>query len=169
MLFIKNKYLRIYFNIINNAKTTDRARGEGIYYEEHHIFPKSLFPEYITKRWNTILLTAKEHFVVHHLLVKFTQGEHKSKMYFAFNHMCVYNKNQPRYKPSARLYNRVKKEISKIRISLFNSPEWKNTIGKEKTRKLKLTNNSPEWKNTIGKEKILNILKLKQINIGKLQ
>jgi hypothetical protein len=43
------------------------------YYEAHHILPKALFPQYknLSKnKWNRVLLTAREHYVCHSLLVK---------------------------------------------------------------------------------------------------
>jgi len=57
--------LRLYNGIINKAKSENRRRGE-IYYERHHILPRSMGGT--DQKDNLVLLTAKEHFVVHHLL-----------------------------------------------------------------------------------------------------
>ena len=63
-MFNKSKYTKWYFDIIKNAKTATRKRGDGNYYESHHIIPK------IMKGKETVLLTAREHFVCHLLLQK---------------------------------------------------------------------------------------------------
>ena len=56
-------------NIITNAKSQNRKRGEH-YYESHHILPKSLYPLWSNNKHNLVLLTAREHFVCHLLLTK---------------------------------------------------------------------------------------------------
>ena len=63
-------YRHIYMCIITHAKASNRKRGDGNYYEKHHILPRSLFPNWITKESNTVLLTAREHFFCHQLLTK---------------------------------------------------------------------------------------------------
>ena len=59
---------KCYLNLIQRAKGENRQKGLGIYFEEHHIIPKCLNgtddPD------NLVLLTAKEHYVAHHLLHK---------------------------------------------------------------------------------------------------
>ena len=57
--------------IISNAKKQGRVKGQGEYYEEHHILPKSLFPLWKSRHnTHTVLLTAREHFFCHQLLTK---------------------------------------------------------------------------------------------------
>lgn len=68
-IYIKNKYHDLYHSIINNAKSNIRSKGKGIYYE------------------NMVLLTAREHYICHYLLTKFTLSKYKSKMVFGFNLM----------------------------------------------------------------------------------
>ena len=46
----------------NKAKAENRKKGHNIYYESHHILPKSLFPLWKTKKSTLVLLTAREHF-----------------------------------------------------------------------------------------------------------
>jgi len=86
---LDNKYKKRYINIITNAMGQPRKKGEGIYYEAHHYDPKS---------WggddDTVLLTAKEHFVCHHLLTKFSVGSKRTSMIQAFWCMC----NTAKYK-----------------------------------------------------------------------
>ena len=77
-MFKDNKYTKIYFNIINKAKKLIRNKNEE-YYENHHIIPKSL--EGKNTKENMVLLTYKEHFICHLLLIKMVENpKHKIKM-----------------------------------------------------------------------------------------
>jgi len=76
-MFIQNKYYNWYNQIINFAKL--RHPDASVYYERHHIIPKSLGGS--DGQQNLVKLTAREHFVCHLLLVKCVYGElHKFKM-----------------------------------------------------------------------------------------
>lgn len=75
-------YVRIYKNIISNAKKQHREKGKQVYYEKHHIMPDFMFKRRCRKgpkghlegdpneRSNIVLLTPKEHFLCHFLLYK---------------------------------------------------------------------------------------------------
>lgn len=64
-------YRHVYMKIISNAKKQRRSKNDGVYYEEHHILPKSLFPLWKSRHnSHTVLLTAREHFFCHKLLTK---------------------------------------------------------------------------------------------------
>lgn len=82
----KNKYERWYYNIIHNAKCQHRSKDGDTYYESHHIVPRSLGGKDTLD--NLVFLTYREHILCHWLLYKFTEGEDKSKMAFAFWAMC---------------------------------------------------------------------------------
>lgn len=77
-MFLENKYTQCYFRIIERAK----SRILVDYSERHHIMPKSLGGSNTAN--NIVKLTAREHFIVHRLLVKMTTGKSKMKMSFAF-------------------------------------------------------------------------------------
>lgn len=66
-------YKKIYNQIIERAKSEERKKKCGIYYESHHIKPKCLVGDENPK--NLVLLTAKEHFLCHKLLVIIYPGE----------------------------------------------------------------------------------------------
>lgn len=91
-MFTDNKYSRWYFEIINKAKGQNRKRGDVNYYENHHIIPKALGgPD---DKVNRVLLTAREHFIIHWLLPKMLiEKKHKHQMATAFLRMCNPNKN----------------------------------------------------------------------------
>jgi len=49
---------------------TEGAEAEAQVYHNHHILPKSLYPEFAKKRWNFVRLSLEEHFHAHVLLAK---------------------------------------------------------------------------------------------------
>ena len=68
---IKTKVFRDeYVKLIKTVLLERRNDNDEIYYEKHHIFPKSLFPEWKNKKNNIILLTRDEHLLAHKLLVE---------------------------------------------------------------------------------------------------
>lgn len=103
-------YSKIYYNIINNAK--NRLIYEDIYYENHHILPKSLGGK--NSKDNLVKLTLREHYIVHKLLVKiYPQSK---EMEYAFwmmttkcsKHNIVSNRD---YEYAKKLY--IKNKIGK--------------------------------------------------------
>lgn len=115
-MFQSNKYSITYYNIIHNAQS--RVATPTGYFEKHHIIPKSLGGS--DSPSNLVLLTAREHFVCHLLLPKFTTGDAKRKMSYAA-HMLLNIKRdcQIRYVPSSRIYEMVKKEFIKTHRERF--------------------------------------------------
>lgn len=108
----KTKYSRLYLSIIFKAKSEDRIKitkgTEGyIYFEKHHILPKSIFPKYKDLKeysWNSILLTPKEHFICHILIwkhykkIECIREERKmSKALRMMNYNGEYNSNNYTY------------------------------------------------------------------------
>jgi len=87
------------------------------YMENHHILPKALFPEYADLRkhkWNKIRISARHHYIAHHILAKCFGGS----MWFAVRMMQNYNikkKNiHAHYVPkSSILYEMARKEAVK--------------------------------------------------------
>lgn len=76
-------YKRIYDSIITRAKN----RVLTGYTENHHIIPRCMGG--CDKPENMARLTAREHYIVHLLLVKIHPNNHK--LIFAFNMMCSLN------------------------------------------------------------------------------
>lgn len=77
-------YERIYNNLISSRKLLNRKKNEGQYFERHHIIPKCLGGN--NRKDNLILLTFREHFLAHWLLVKIYS---ESKIIYAFNCFCL--------------------------------------------------------------------------------
>jgi hypothetical protein len=94
-------YRKNYIDIINNAKKQKRNKQDG-YYELHHILPKSLFPLWKKRKSNKVLLTSREHYLVHYLLCKIYN---KPEMFYAFWFM----NNNGKYKIlSSNTYKKLK-------------------------------------------------------------
>jgi hypothetical protein len=79
-------YKIIYKKLIESRKLFERKKGDGTLYEKHHIIPKCLGGSNDIK--NLILLTPKEHFIAHYLLIEMYEGGDRKKMYYAFWRMC---------------------------------------------------------------------------------
>src|ERR1700722_2510483 len=83
-MFIENKYYRWYLRIIERAVTRPTPSE---YTERHHVIPRSFggsdAPE------NLVTLTFREHFLVHWLLTKCTEGEFLFKARWALHYMSL--------------------------------------------------------------------------------
>lgn len=102
-------YRKIYINIITYAKSQNRYKGDGNYYEQHHILPKSLYPLWKNRKSNLVLLTAREHFFVHELLTKIYPSK---EMNFALH--AFISRTNADYKITPREYERIRKTHSDI-------------------------------------------------------
>ena len=92
MIFIDNKYTKYYNDIIKNAQ--ERHLPEDVYVEKHHIIPRSLGGD--NRKTNLVLLTAREHFVCHLLLIKMTEKQARFKMLSAVTRFRQVNSKQQR-------------------------------------------------------------------------
>lgn len=117
-------YDTLYEQLIINAKNDDRVKGD-IYYENHHIIPKSWCNgdmEYMVKdKRNLVLLTAKEHYLAHHLLMKM-YPENRS-MVSAF--WAMTNKNRNKHIVTAIQYESAKKAQAKCMSERIVTEETK--------------------------------------------
>ena len=100
---LTNKYSRWYFAIINKAKFQNRTRTkppyyEGPYFEAHHIIPKCLGGT------ETVLLTAREHFICHWLLIYMYDGPAKRQMQHALWKLTKGGNQKQHRNYSARQY-----------------------------------------------------------------
>ena len=90
-------YEKIYYDFCSSRQALPRKKYEGVYFEEHHIKPKSLFPELKNDKTNLVLLTQREHYLAHLLLIRFTKGDAKFRMICAFCRFC-HGKNAEKFK-----------------------------------------------------------------------
>jgi len=115
--FLNNKYAKWYMQIV--SKESDES-----YTETHHILPKCLFPQYEKSKWNLVKLSARQHFIVHVLLVKiFENLEAQRKMSWAVQRLKGNNKYC-----NSRLYDIVRKRLSEI----GQSEEFKKKVSETK-------------------------------------
>jgi hypothetical protein len=129
-MYLQNKYTRVYFSIIENA----RNRTIEGYKEKHHIIPQSLGGSNDLN--NIVELTAREHFVCHLLLTKMVEGIDKSKMYQAAWMMAfVHGKGQERYRVNNRTYEKLRLEMSAVKKSMST---WNKGLPPTDETRLKL-------------------------------
>lgn len=107
-------YKNVYDNIVKKA--VDRGEPD-VYFETHHILPRSLGGS--DEDNNLVKVTAREHFILHYLLTKFTSDAGRIKMLHAFMLMSGGNGHQKRY-INGRLYEAKKAEFSKAQSDRFS-------------------------------------------------
>lgn len=137
-------YRHIYMLIIEHARSEEklglRKKGNGVYYERHHILPKSLFPLWKNEKRNLVLLTAREHYFCHKLLTKIFPSSEMSYALLAF-----ITRPNADYGITSKEYERIKsnfhpsKEAILKRKQTLKGSRW-YTNGTENT----LTNKPPE-------------------------
>lgn len=120
-------YQKIYDAIIEKAKLENRKKGNGIYYENHHIVPKCCGGN--DEDSNKVLLTAKEHFVCHKILLKIYPDN--GKLYYALHRMMYTCNNDLSF--SSRDYEFIRLYLSKEKHSRYGKKHSEES--KQKMRK----------------------------------
>jgi hypothetical protein len=146
VMFINNKYKSLYDSIIQKAK----VRNLFGYKEKHHILPRCLGGKDIKK--NLVELTAREHFIVHMLLCKFTKGEAKRSMLYAFKCMCYYKKDGRNYKINSRIAQKLRSELKFSKEHLENLRTSHLGIRPSKETRLKMSKIHKGNKYCLGKK-----------------
>lgn len=141
-MYLINKYTKWYYAIINNAST----RYTSEYTEKHHIIPKSLGGT--NDKSNLVVLTAREHYICHLLLIRMTSGQQRCKMVNAAYAMGMMNSPSHNRKnmTSSRVFATVRQQQAnnmKIRVI---SPETRAKM----SASAKLRKASPETRAKIS-------------------
>jgi len=123
-MFLDNKYTKIYHQLIEKALERE---PDNLYYEKHHILPKSLGGSDDSN--NLVSLLPREHYVAHHLLTKMVEGDDKCKMTFALHTFFHFNKYR-RLNFTARQYEYHKNEF--VKACKSRVPHTKSDIYKFK-------------------------------------
>ena len=118
MKTINNKYLLWYNKIIERAKC--RVLSEEIYTERHHIIPRSLGGA--DTEDNLVVLTLREHLIVHMLLPRFLVEP--DKMWCALWYMMKMNN----CKRSSRIYEQARTEYINFLRDPIRSAEHRTKI-----------------------------------------
>ena len=114
-----NKYATWYRQLICSRLAEHRSKGGLIYYESHHILPRSIHPEFANAKkfpLNVVLLTAREHYIAHLLLAKMFALD--KKKYYKMVHalqcfvMCYYHE---RIVLPSWVVSSVRKRLSKMK------------------------------------------------------
>lgn len=123
-------YQKIHDQIINRALTEARLKNNGIYYEQHHIIPRCLGGT--DTQENLVLLTAREHFIVHKLLCEIYPDNQKLLHAYWLLSNKLASKGQYRiYTVSNREYNRLKIEIAEISKKMNTGRIYSDDIKKK--------------------------------------
>lgn len=103
-------YQKIYNEIIQKAKSRGLNKKfiEG-YFEKHHIIPKCLGGSNDTN--NLVLLTAKEHFICHHLLWR--ENKNNLKLFWAFKAMAFWKSAHTNKRDNLMLTSKQYEELRK--------------------------------------------------------
>ena len=115
-------YAVIYEALIDKRRKFPLSKSNG-YCERHHYIPRCMGGG--NEKWNIVNLTAKEHFIAHHLLCKINPKE--MKLLNAFIAMCTKTTRQKRQiHISAKRYEQLKQEYGRMRMLMFaDMPEEK--------------------------------------------
>ena len=100
-----------------------RRKGNGIYYERHHIQPKSLGGS--NDKQNLTLLTPREHLIAHKLLYNIHTGPARYKMARALQAMADIDTNGKRVRLDSRTYELIRLTISWGTMGQNSGPQQK--------------------------------------------
>jgi hypothetical protein len=168
-MFYENKYTKWYFSIIEKAKSEARKKlpinhPKRVYYEAHHVTPKCMGGV------ETVLLTAREHFIVHLLLTKMCDDY---RMKTALVRMTRKSKKHEEYKNTSKWYEYIRKCLS-ISTSENSKKRWANKKYRKKMierhtghpgyTKGRKWEASPEAKNRLRGNQKTEAQKLRYIN-----
>jgi hypothetical protein len=113
--------------IIRKAQSENRKKGKGVYYELHHILPKSLYPLWVKEKRNLVFLTAREHFICHLMADKVWPNKN---MFFALWRLLNDGQNNYVIKGSKE-YEQLKIIHSKV-CSERSKKLWQNSDYRKK-------------------------------------
>ena len=121
-MFNNSKYTDWYFKLVEKARVRNLQRNTN---HRHHVIPLSLNgPDTFD---NIVVLTPREHFIAHLLLVKMTSGKAKSKMAFALKRFGGKN--------TSRTFSLASKLISES-LSGEGNPMFGKNLTEEHKRKI---------------------------------
>lgn len=106
-------YKRIYDQLIQKRRVTP-ANLEYQYTQTHHIVPRSIDPSKAKDKNNLVILSFRQHYVAHALLVKITKTEKDKSKYYKMIHA---------FRAMHKLYNRRQIKCDYISSTLL--AKWK--------------------------------------------
>lgn len=126
-------YQRIYDQLVERAQYENRKKSKNQYFERHHIIPISINGS--NDKENLVLLTAREHFVAHKLLVEIHPGNKKliHALWMMLTKSC--STGGRIYSVGSKEYERAKIIQSGVIIERNKDVEFRNKISKSRTGK----------------------------------
>jgi|Laugresu1bdmlbsd_1035121.scaffolds.fasta_scaffold00716_7 hypothetical protein len=170
-MFLNNKYTKTYMLIIDSRKRMKRKRGNGVIYDSHHIIPKCMGGS--NDKSNKVLLTPREHFIAHRLLIKMVDSPYKKSMYCAIVRFLGKNADRSLIKKNSRTYQHIIEQNRK-HMSGVNNPFYGKTHSKETrdfiskfNKEYQLDNKNPFYgkEHTVETKKLLSELKSNPIRV----
>jgi hypothetical protein len=151
-------YQKIYDDLIIKARSKNRKRGDGVYYEAHHILPKCMGGKGKTHQWKThpniVLLTADEHLFAHKLLHHLHPNN--PKLLKALWSMMVLIKEGRTYILSNKEYEEVRTKVSILQSESMSGKNHPNYGIKRPEHGFKLSGeNNPRWSGGLDSQYIL--------------
>ena len=133
------EYIKIYNQIIERAQN---RKLEG-YKEKHHIIPRCMGGS--NNKENIVELTAREHFLCHHLLCKiYPENE---KLWYALFLMAINKNKKTKYIISAREYSYIKEKWNLYSKNKSKPDGFGDKIrSKERNEKIGKANSKPKPK-----------------------
>lgn len=138
-----------YFKLIRRALNANRMKSGKLYYEAHHIVPKSF-----NKTSTTVLLTPEEHYLAHKYLAEYWKNHsiYGKKMLWAF-HRLSYDKGRKLTKKEYGEARRLLMELwtapksKKHKENIAKTRRGKKTIVNPETNEIKYipANDLPDW------------------------
>ena len=123
---------KIHNQIIERALRENRKKGNGMYYERHHIIPRCLGGT--NNNENLVLLTAREHFIIHMILIElYPIGSFEwHKLVLAASSFMRKSKNHQRQLISSRQFERIKILLSESKTGIPRTEITKKKISDTK-------------------------------------
>ena len=142
-------YQKIYNQLLERGKVRNFTNRKEIYFEKHHIIPKSLGGK--NDKINLVNLTAREHFLAHWLLHRI-YPTNKSLSYAFYRCMKGVSK-QRNFTPSSRVYEEARIDLSLLLKGVKLSKERCNLIkiGVNNSEKFQKAVRSKERGNKVSK------------------
>lgn len=99
----------LYEALVARAKSENRTKDSGCYYEEHHVLPRSLGGR--DTKENLVLLTPDEHYMAHYYLWRFTNTP---EMTSAFWFMSIHTSDGVTSRITPEEYAELREQAAKV-------------------------------------------------------
>lgn len=117
-MFIDNRYAKIYWALIERAR--ERGELKTHKHHSHHVIPKCLGGS--NGRENKVLLTIREHYIAHALLVKMTVGDDRVRMISAHRVIASVSGRPIIFKSAGHRSRETRRKEPKVQRALKSIP-----------------------------------------------